>query len=242
VKIIGHRGYASVYPENSLIGFEKAIELGVDGIELDCHLTKDGEVVVIHDETVDRVTNGTGWIHEMTLEKIRKLRLRQLPGGRFTDERIPTLKEVLLTLANSTNILINIELKTHIILYEQLEEKVLDIVAQFANKQHIVYSSFHFPTLVRLQRLDRNADVAFLVNRLIPQLNDYVDTFNLEAIHIKKNVYDANKRIFNEAGNIRVWTVNRRRELAQLLRSNVEAVITKHPERALAIRDEWLDE
>src|SRR5699024_1574474 len=127
VKIIGHRGFASQYPENSLVGFTKAAELGVDGIELDLHLTKDGEVVVMHDETIDRMTNGSGAIAEMTLAELDQFRLKNGVALTTSDERIPTLKDVFAALEPYPHLLVNLEIKTHIFLYKGIEEKVLDI-------------------------------------------------------------------------------------------------------------------
>ena len=85
---IGHRGAKSLEPENTLLSFQKAIDIGVDGIELDVRLTADGELVVIHDETIDRTSNGNGFVNQFTLKEIQKFRIH-------TTQEIPTLKAVL---------------------------------------------------------------------------------------------------------------------------------------------------
>lgn len=236
VKIIGHRGFANKYPENSLIGFEKAAELGVDGIELDVHLTGDGEVVVHHDETIDRMTDGAGLIQDMTLCQLRTYRLRKRPRGKLSDERIPTLHEVLALLENYPKILLNIEIKTHHILYDQIEQKVLDKVASFQTKREIVYSSFHLPTLIRTKQLQPDANVAFITQRALPHLSDYLTTFQLNGIHPRKNIYFANEKMFQQNWDVRPWTVNNRREIIRLLKTDIAAIITKYPDRALRIR------
>lgn len=238
VKIIGHRGFASEYPENSLIGFVKAAELGVEGIELDVHVTKDGEVVVHHDETIDRMTNGNGWIKDKTLAELRTYRLRNGLGIGVTTEQIPTLQEVLALLEDFPDLLINIELKTHIVLYENIEQKVLDLVASFQAEKNIIYSSFHLPTLVRTKRLQAEASVALITQQMLPHLADYMTTFQLDGIHPRKNVYFANENLFHQKSDVRPWTVNSRRDITRLLQSDVSAIITKYPERALAIRRE----
>lgn len=240
VKIIGHRGFASTYPENSLIGFSKAAELGVDGVELDVHVTKDGQVVVHHDETIDRMTNGTGRIKDMTLAELRTYRLRNGLGLGVTKEQIPTLEEVLALLEDYPDLLINIEIKTHILLYEEIERLVLDIVASCHAEQNVLYSSFHLPTLIRTKELQPEASVAFITQQMLPHLADYVTTFKLDGIHPRKNIYFANDAVFQQCGHVRPWTVNSRREIIRLLQSDVTAIITKYPERALAIRNELM--
>lgn len=236
VKIIGHRGFASTYPENSLIGFEKAAKLGVDGIELDVHITKDGEVVVHHDETIDRMTDGNGLIKEKTLDELREYRLKSGLGSGFTSEQIPTLQEVFTVLKKHPEVIINIELKTHIILYERIEEKVLEIVDTFKRDREIIYSSFHLPTLMRVKEIESDAHIAFITKQAIPHLHDYVDTLQLDGIHPRKNIFFANESIFQQKSKVRPWTVNSRREITRLLQADVDAIITKYPERALAIR------
>jgi len=238
VKIIGHRGFASQYPENSLVGFTKAAELGVDGIELDLHLTKDGEVVVMHDETIDRMTNGSGAIAEMTLAELDQYRLKNGVAFTTSDERIPTLKDVFAALEPYPHLLVNLEIKTHIFLYKGIEEKVLDIVAAQKIKRPIIYSSFHLPTLVRVKRLDAKAETAWITSQLVPHIADFCATLGLDGIHPRKNIYFANESLFADLNGVRPWTVNSRKDISKLLQAGVAAIITKYPERALRIRQD----
>src|SRR5690606_22694732 len=126
-----------IYPENTLISIEKAIEQGVDGIEIDVHMTKDGEIVVIHDEKLDRTTDGTGYIKDLSLAEIKKYSA----GVKFSHfphydesvwklERVPTLKEVFELIA-PYDIELNIEFKTSLVNYEGIEEKVLNLVKKY---------------------------------------------------------------------------------------------------------------
>jgi len=92
---IAHRGASDRYPENTLLAFESALKAGADAVECDVHLTADGEVVVIHDETVDRTTNGHGEVAALTLEELRQLDAGSWKDGRFAGQRIPTLREVI---------------------------------------------------------------------------------------------------------------------------------------------------
>ena len=143
VKIWAHRGCCMAYPENTLQAFEAAAKLdGITGIETDVQLSKDGEVVVFHDEHTGRVTDGTRNIQDYTLKELKALHIQSVNG---TTTTIPTLREMLELLkpyCESNGLLINIELKTSIVRYPGIEQKVLDIVREFGLEKYIVYSSF----------------------------------------------------------------------------------------------------
>ncbi|WP_338022845.1 glycerophosphodiester phosphodiesterase family protein [Bacillus weihaiensis] len=110
-KIIGHRGFAGKYPENTMVSFEAAVDAGADGIELDVQMTKDGEIVVIHDETVDRTTDGNGYVKNFSLEDISLLDA-SFTYKQFTGMvKVPTLKEVLEWGRTFPTLILNIELK-----------------------------------------------------------------------------------------------------------------------------------
>ena len=109
-KVWAHRGASGYAPENTLDAFRKAVEMGADGIELDVQMTKDGELVVIHDETIDRVSNGKGWVKDYTYEELKKFNFNKT-HLEYTKEEIPTLEQVYL-LIQPTNLTINVEIKT----------------------------------------------------------------------------------------------------------------------------------
>ncbi|MDD3904787.1 MAG: glycerophosphodiester phosphodiesterase family protein, partial [Sphaerochaeta sp.] len=126
MKVYAHRGYSGVYPENTLLSFRKAEEAGADGIELDVQLTKDGEVVVIHDEYVDRTTDGKGRVVDYTLESLQKLNASIHFQNKSTFETIPTF-DAYCAWVKTTNLVTNIELKTSLLYYHDIEQKTLDI-------------------------------------------------------------------------------------------------------------------
>ena len=108
--VLGHRGASGYAPENTLEAFKLAMDMGADGFELDVHLSKDGELVVIHDETVDRTTDGTGFVGEMTLAQLKALDAWNHKEG-YQGARIPTLAEVY-DLIRDTDHIVNVEIKT----------------------------------------------------------------------------------------------------------------------------------
>lgn len=162
MKIWAHRGCSQMYPENTITAFSKALELdGLTGIELDIQMTKDGEIMVIHDERVDRTTNGTGYVKDYTYSELRKL---VIETGNDRKENIPSIQEVLDLLQGKVKegLLLNIELKNSKIPYVGMEEKILELVAQRNIQKQIVYSSFYAMSLHKIREIDRDASIGVL--------------------------------------------------------------------------------
>jgi len=242
-KIYGHRGSKGNYPENSMLAFKKAIEAGVAGMELDIHLTKDNEIVVFHDSTLDRTSTGTGYIKDLTLAEIRQHTI----GQKFTDfanyeaswdeEKIPTLAEVL-ELFKAHDIEVNIELKTYEFTYPGIEEKMLEVVkASGYDTDKVIYSSFHLPTLIRIQKLDEAAKVALLTDYYFLTLpGDFIDEFGWDGMHPGKDIVLKYPEIWGPvADKIRIWTVNDPEEMKTLIDMGVEAIVTDYPEIAVEL-------
>jgi len=228
-KIYGHRGSMGICPQNTLFSFKTAIEQGADGIEFDVHLSKDGVPMVIHDETLEGTTNGTGFVKDHTASD-----LQSLDAG--SGEKIPTLKEVL-QLLDGTSVELNIELKTIPLLYTGIEEKVLSVVREFGAKRKIVYSSFHLPTLLRLKAADSAADIAWLLAFAfpLPHPADCIEALNLEAIHLEVSMFLANPNHYAEVcDKLRIWTVNNPEDVKTLVNYGVAAIITDYPDRILS--------
>lgn len=237
VKVIGHRGSKGTLPENSLAGFQKTLEVGADGIELDVHRTKDGKIVVMHDETINRTTNGRGLIKEMTLHELQKYHLKNMDGT-ISEEKIPTLNEVLDLVKMYPEAIVNIELKMHRVYYPGLEEEVLKLVAAHKLTNQIIYSSFHLPTVVRLKNIDPNTQVSLLIQQPIPHLFDYVQLFQLDGINPSKKLYETERELFHDCGKIRLWKVNEEKDIRESLMWEIDSIITDFPEKAVAIRDQ----
>ena len=162
VGIWAQRGCSMMNPENTLLAFKKAAELdGITGIEFDVQLTKDGEIVVIHDERVDRTTDGTGNVRDYTLAELKKLSIT----GDDDSYRIPTLREVLELLkpyCMNKGLKLNIELKNSVVRYESMEQKVIDMVSEYDIESYVVYSSFNHDSIGLVRQLKADADVAYL--------------------------------------------------------------------------------
>lgn len=163
VKIWAHRGCSMAYPENTLSAFKAAAKIeGITGIELDVQLTKDRQIVVIHDETVDRTTNGNGNVKDYTLAELQALQIR---GKDSEVEHIPTMAEVFALLkpyCEANGLLINIELKNSKVRYEGMEELLLELVKQYRLDDYIVYSSFLPESMRLLKELDATVHTGIL--------------------------------------------------------------------------------
>ena len=181
--ICAHRGYSLAYPENTLEAFEAAAKLqGITGIELDVQLSKDGELVVIHDEKVDRTTNGTGEVRNFTLLELKALTIQSVNG---TITQIPTLYEVFTLLepyCKDNGLLINIELKNSIIRYEGMEQKIIDMVRKFGLEDYIVYSSFLPEAVGIIKKLEPKAKTGTLALSIEQCYKDAMEQ-NADALH-----------------------------------------------------------
>ena len=162
MKLWAHRGCSQRYPENTLLAFEKAAAVkNLTGIELDIQLTRDNELVVMHDERVDRTTEGFGFVKDFTLAEIKRLHIY---ANSSPVQEIPTMQEVLELLGPrlKEGMKLNIELKNSVFPYEGMEEKIVDLVHERGLQGAVVYSSFYAVSLEKLHRLDPQAELGIL--------------------------------------------------------------------------------
>lgn len=158
--IIGHRGACAYAPENTISSFDLAQKMGCSSIETDIRATKDGVLVLLHDHTVDRTTNGSGRIKELTIEEVKELDAGTWFSDDFKGEKIPTLREFLSHYGNQMEI--NLEIKE-----KSLEKKVLKAIkAQKITKENLIITSFSFNILMDYKRLDNNYTYGYLVKSI----------------------------------------------------------------------------
>ncbi|MBP3602588.1 MAG: hypothetical protein J6J79_00395 [Lachnospiraceae bacterium] len=166
MKIWAHRGCSQRYPENTLLAFEKAIKLNnLTGIELDIQLTKDGEIVVIHDERVDRTTESIGFVRDYALAELKRLHIY---ADVNQSQQIPTMEEVfdLIEPRLKTGMKVNIELKNSVYPYPGMEEKILDLAAKRGVEDAIVFSSFSAKSMERIKKLNPKAETGILDSKV----------------------------------------------------------------------------
>jgi len=238
-KIFAHRGSKGTHPENTLASFKEAVRVGSDGIELDVHLTKDGYLVVIHDETVDRTTNGTGEIRNLTLAEIKAMDAGSWFHNKYAGEKIPTLEEVLLLLTElGFNGQLNIELKTDVIQYEGLVEKCLALQSAKDWPFAIVYSSFNPYTLVELKQANPSQEIGLLFES--KEWADKGDAMlEKESYHPDLKLLDWAIEWNRNQLPLRVWTVNEDKDINRCFELQIEAIFTDYPEKALQLKENY---
>ncbi|MDQ0416352.1 glycerophosphoryl diester phosphodiesterase [Croceifilum oryzae] len=238
-EIYAHRGFSKIAPENTMAAFQEAIQAGADGIELDVHLTRDGEIVVMHDETIDRTTDGTGWIKDLTLGEICEHSAGSWFGSKFVQERVPTLAEVL-ELLESTSLWLNIELKNNIIRYPRLEEKVLKEVDRFGFQKRVILSSFNHFSLHHLHSVRPHFPLGVLYECNLIDPWDYAIQLGASSIHPFFPTLDEEiVRRSHEAGiAIRPFTVDDPIYQKILFEWGIDALITNDPSAAQGVREQ----
>lgn len=230
-KVWAHRGASDYAPENTLEAFELAAKQGADGVELDVQMTKDGKLVVAHDETIDRVSDGSGRIIDYTLEELREFNFNKTKPG-YATIKIPTLKEVY-ELLYATGMTVNVELKTGIVLYKGLEEQVLKLAKRMAMEERVIYSSFYHKSLLRLKKLDPSVRTGVLYSDGWLDVVKYGKKLHADALHPALYHLQSEKLVkqAKEQGlKLHVWTVNQKEDMEQLAKRGIDAIITNRPD------------
>ncbi|MGM0438144.1 MAG: glycerophosphodiester phosphodiesterase [Bacillota bacterium] len=232
--ILGHRGAPKLAIENSILAFKKAVEIGVDGVELDIHLTSDNQVVVIHDETIDRLTEGQGYIKDYKFEDLIKYYLKD---NFFDSVKIPSLNEVLLELKNCK--LINIEIKNSGINYPNIENRVIEIIQNLHLEEKVVLSSFNHYSIKKIQKIapQIKSGILYMANLFEPW--EYAKKLNVKTIHPYYSLVD--KKLINNCHEndfeVFVFGANTKEQIQNLIDLNVDGIITDYPKKAMKLRE-----
>ena len=236
--IYGHRGASAYAPENTLEAFQLAMNMGADGFELDVHMSSDGHLVVIHDETVDRTTNGTGFVRDFTLEQLKALDASNGMTA-YRGAKIPTLEEVF-NLVRHTKHIVNVEIKTDECFYPGMEEKCLELTARMGLEDRVIYSSFNHFTLMKLRQMKPDVRLGMLFGDIMVNPWEYARQLGVDYLHpMKLNIYtpgfakDAEKAGYG----VNMWTFNDAQTMQVCLEQNA-GIITNYPDIAVALRAE----
>jgi glycerophosphoryl diester phosphodiesterase len=242
-RVAAHRGGALLWPENSLTAFRGALGLGTDLLELDLHLTRDGEVVVIHDPTLDRTTTGRGTVRDHTWAELAPVTLRET-----TNERLPRFRDVLdLVGPTPAGLLIEIKVGADGARYPGIEEKVLRLLGETGvlERNGVMVMAFEWDTLERLRALSPALRLTGLLSRHGAERLGGVRAAAERLAALKANDLGIEKTLLTPAAvaaaraaglTIGVWTVNEPDELRAALAAGVDYVTTDRPDLALALR------
>lgn len=180
MKRFAHRGVMALQPENTMSAFRLALDTGADGIETDVHLTKDGELVLIHDETLERTTDGNGLVSSYPIDELRRFNA----GVRYSQQEvIPTLQE-LLELVRGESIRLNLEVKTDVLRYVGIESRLLDTIESSGiDPSRVLFSSFNHETIHRLKKMRPDIEAAILLAQPLYDTVGYLESVGADSVH-----------------------------------------------------------
>ena len=239
--IFAHRGASAHAPENTLAAFELALTQQADAIELDVKLSSDGQVVVHHDATVDRTTDGHGRIKDLKLAELRSLDAGKSFSEKFRSEKIPTLEEVFETVGKRT--FINVELTNYNTPGDHLVETVCMLVKKHKLQKHILFSSFFASNLSKARSYLPEVPRGLLAYPSL--LGTWARSFGFafgkyQALHpaVKDMSQQQVSRVHRLNRRVHVWTVNDEQDMRRLFGWRVDGIFTDDPELAVRVRAE----
>jgi len=230
---LAHRGASAYAPENTLAAFRLAAEMGADGIELDAKVSRDGAVVIMHDATVDRTTDGAGRVSELTLAELKRLDAGSKFGAQFAGERLPTLDEVFDAVGDK--LIVNIELTNYDSRGDDLEFKVIELIARRGLADRVMVSSFNPLSLRKVKQAAPHIVCGLLYS---PDSPIYMrQTWGaplvprLAARHPQYRMVDADlvRKYHARGQKVNVWTVNEEADLRRMIEAGVDAIMTDKP-------------
>lgn len=228
--VIAHRGDSKNAPENTLSSFKRAVEIGSDGMELDVQLSKDGYLVVIHDERVDRTTDGIGYVKDYTLKELKRLNAGIKFGRNYINEKIPTLAEVF-ELLEDKSILVNIEIKSGLISYPGIEEKLVNCVFDYNFEDLVLISSFNHYSLKTVKEIEPRLNIGLLYECGLVEPWHIANRMHAYSLHpfyvniipeVVKGCKSNNVKLFP-------WTIDDEELMKNMIRLGVDGIITNDP-------------
>jgi len=237
--IFGHRGASKYAPENTIAAFELALQQGAGAFELDTKLSADGIPVVIHDQTVDRTTKGSGKVDQLRAKELHAMDAGSTFSKKYSNERIPLLEEVFMIFKNRA--LINVELKNYHNPFDKLPEIVFEIANRIDVLDQLLFSSFTPSSLNKIKRLIPEARVALLCQRGL--LGDLLRSKAFSSVspdYIHPYFKDISKSFIEKQHHmnrkVNTWTVNQQADMIELIKQGVDGIITDDPKLAYKIK------
>lgn len=218
VKIIAHRGVPLEAPENSRASFAAAVKMGAETIEMDLRMTKDGQLIVMHDDSIDRMTNGRGRVAAMTLVDIHTY---TLPNG----EKVPTVDEVVDNFRGQVKFVFDLKVIEAV-------EGLLDLVESRDISTETVFSAFNGEIIRRIEEVDQNYQTAIACWLVTKRLIDYAAKNGVEYLHpYYRFLTKGRVKLAQEAGlGVNPWTLVYRRDIQRMMSYGVDGLITGRPD------------
>lgn len=228
---IAHRGFSGLYPENTILAFQKALELGVDAIELDVHLSKDGVVMVFHDEDLERTTGETGLLKDHTYSMLRGLDASGSYKGKFGRNQIPTLAEYM-ELIQDEDIITFLELKNSMIVYPTLEEKVAECIYKFGQQKKTVIFSANHPSVKYFGQIAPDVRLLFPFDNWIFGYGAYCKEHGISLCmpYFRALTSDVIAEIKEHGVAIYPWIIDEVDDMQNLIKLGVDGILTNRPD------------
>jgi glycerophosphoryl diester phosphodiesterase len=228
--IFGHRGASAYAPMNTIPAFELAVEQGADGVELDVHFSKDKQLIVLHDFTVDHTTNGTGYARDMTLAELKALDAGSKKDAKFVGVQIPTLDEVFAAVGQK--LYVNVEIKSETVETDGVEQAVADCLRRNNMQERVIISSFNPLALKRFREIMPEVPIGYLYVAEEQPFAEVMETLPHEALHPHHPMIDQAYMEWAKSKGYRVntWTVNDPARAMELKNLGVDAIITDTPD------------
>lgn len=240
--LLAHRGFSGEYPENSPIAFEAAVQkTACDGFESDVHITKDGKLVIFHDATLERTSNGTGYLKDYTYDELMQLDIGSWKAPEFAGQHIWTFDQ-LLDFCHDTHMLLNMELKNYEVFYEGLEQMVIDAVCAHKMQDEVFVSSFNHISMQNFKNLNGDIKTGLLYDKPFLDIDKYIERSNADNMHPRYMLLQYQPELvdlYHSRGmNVNTWTVNEVSDMRDMMERGVDSIISNHPDVLCRVAEE----
>ncbi len=244
--LFAHRGFSGDYPENSPLAFQMAVEkTNADGIESDVHITKDGELVIFHDASVERTSNGTGWIKDYTYEEMLQLDIGAWKSPEFAGQHVWNFDQ-LLDFCHETKMLLNMELKNYEVFYEGLEQRVIDAIHAHKMEDQVFVSSFNHISMQKFKELCPDIETGLLYDKPYLDMDAYVARSNADNMHPRYMLLQYQPELMDlyhgRGMKVNTWTVNDEENMRDMIKRGVDCIISNHPDLLCKVAEEMCGE
>ncbi|MBI3012133.1 MAG: glycerophosphodiester phosphodiesterase [Elusimicrobia bacterium] len=236
--LIGHRGAKGHSPENTFSSFECGLKMGAEILECDVHLSRDGKCIVIHDESVERTTNGHGLVRDLSSSQIKKLDAGTWFSKKFRGEKVPVLDELLRWVKKRKNNLglpagLVIEIKNEPIRYLDIEKKVIASVKKCGMEKRVILISFDHGAVKRAKKIDRQIPTGILYREPLEDPFRRAKELKADALFPRRHLVTRSlvRRAHQNGLFVGTWTVDNRAEMKKMIQTGVDAIASNYPDR-----------
>jgi glycerophosphoryl diester phosphodiesterase len=237
VLVIAHRGAMGHAPENTMASFQMGCEMGADLIELDIHMSRDGQIIVMHDGDVSRTTNGSGHIKDLTLEEIRSLDAGSHFGSDFKEERVPVLSEVLAWAKDKAPLVVEVKGDPHTA--EGIEERLVDLLREKDMLDRVMVISFHHTCVRRVKELESSVATGVLFTGRFINTLDAARAARANSVRPSWKYWstDLVDEVHSAGLTASTWTINDEETVQYLVGLGIDSIGTNYPDRLRAVLD-----